>query len=75
VVSIGKIAVGQHAYYEQQVAQGADDYYTVAARFRASGRAPARRLSALGSGVGRAVQRAGRGMIRARRASVAVVCS
>ncbi len=28
VVSIGKIAVGQHAYYEQQVAQGADDYYT-----------------------------------------------
>jgi conjugative relaxase-like TrwC/TraI family protein len=28
VVSIGKIAVGQHAYYEQQVAQGADDYYS-----------------------------------------------
>jgi len=28
VVSIGKIAVGQHAYYEQQVAKGADDYYT-----------------------------------------------
>jgi len=28
VVSIGKVAVGQHAYYEQQVAQGADDYYT-----------------------------------------------
>ena len=28
MVSIGKIAVGQHAYYEQQVAQGADDYYT-----------------------------------------------
>jgi len=28
VVSIGKIAVGQHAYYEQQVAQGADDYFT-----------------------------------------------
>jgi conjugative relaxase-like TrwC/TraI family protein len=28
VVSIGKIAVGQHAYYEQQVARGADDYYT-----------------------------------------------
>ena len=28
VVSIGKIAVGQHRYYEQQVAQGADDYYT-----------------------------------------------
>jgi conjugative relaxase-like TrwC/TraI family protein len=27
-MSIGKIAVGQHAYYEQQVAQGADDYYT-----------------------------------------------
>ena len=28
MVSIGKIAVGQHAYYEQQVAQGADDYYS-----------------------------------------------
>ena len=28
VVSIGTIAVGQHAYYEQQVAQGADDYYS-----------------------------------------------
>jgi conjugative relaxase-like TrwC/TraI family protein len=28
VLSIGKIAVGQHAYYEQQVAQGADDYYS-----------------------------------------------
>jgi conjugative relaxase-like TrwC/TraI family protein len=28
VVSIGKVAVGQHAYYEQQVAQGADDYYS-----------------------------------------------
>jgi conjugative relaxase-like TrwC/TraI family protein len=28
MVSIGKIAVGQHRYYEQQVAQGADDYYT-----------------------------------------------
>ena len=27
-MSIGKIAVGQHRYYEQQVAQGADDYYT-----------------------------------------------
>ena len=28
MVSIGKIAVGQHRYYEQQVAQGADDYYS-----------------------------------------------
>jgi conjugative relaxase-like TrwC/TraI family protein len=28
VVSIGKVAVGQHRYYEQQVARGADDYYT-----------------------------------------------
>ena len=27
-MSIGKISVGQHRYYEQQVAQGADDYYT-----------------------------------------------
>jgi conjugative relaxase-like TrwC/TraI family protein len=28
MLSIGKIALGQHRYYEQQVAQGADDYYT-----------------------------------------------
>jgi conjugative relaxase-like TrwC/TraI family protein len=28
VLSIGKIAAGQHRYYEQQVAHGADDYYT-----------------------------------------------
>jgi conjugative relaxase-like TrwC/TraI family protein len=27
MLSIGKIALGQHAYYEQQVAQGRDDYY------------------------------------------------
>jgi conjugative relaxase-like TrwC/TraI family protein len=27
VLSIGKIAVGQHRYYEQQVANGVDDYY------------------------------------------------
>jgi conjugative relaxase-like TrwC/TraI family protein len=27
VLSIGKIAQGQHRYYERQVAQGADDYY------------------------------------------------
>jgi conjugative relaxase-like TrwC/TraI family protein len=28
VLSIGKIALGQHRYYEQQVAAGADDYYS-----------------------------------------------
>ena len=28
MVSIGKIALGQHRYYEQQVAHGADDYYS-----------------------------------------------
>jgi conjugative relaxase-like TrwC/TraI family protein len=28
VLSIGKIALGQHRYYERQVARGADDYYT-----------------------------------------------
>jgi conjugative relaxase-like TrwC/TraI family protein len=28
MISIGKIALGQHRYYEQQVAQGQDDYYT-----------------------------------------------
>jgi conjugative relaxase-like TrwC/TraI family protein len=27
MLSIGKIALGQHRYYEQQVAQGVDDYY------------------------------------------------
>jgi conjugative relaxase-like TrwC/TraI family protein len=27
-LSIGKIALGQHRYYEQQVAQGRDDYYS-----------------------------------------------
>ena len=27
MLSIGKIALGQHRYYEQQVAHGADDYY------------------------------------------------
>ena len=28
MLSIGKIALGQHRYYEQQVAHGADDYYS-----------------------------------------------
>jgi conjugative relaxase-like TrwC/TraI family protein len=28
VLSIGKIALGQHRYYEQQVAHGGDDYYS-----------------------------------------------
>ena len=28
VLSIGKLAVGQERYYEQQVAQGVDDYFT-----------------------------------------------
>jgi conjugative relaxase-like TrwC/TraI family protein len=28
LLSIGKIAQGQHRYYEQQVAHGADDYYS-----------------------------------------------
>jgi conjugative relaxase-like TrwC/TraI family protein len=28
VLSIGKIALGQHRYYERQVAHGRDDYYT-----------------------------------------------
>jgi hypothetical protein len=27
MLSIGKIALGQHRYYEQQVAHGLDDYY------------------------------------------------
>ena len=28
MLSIGKIALGQHRYYEQQVAAGGDDYYS-----------------------------------------------
>ncbi|HEY2571459.1 MAG TPA: MobF family relaxase, partial [Solirubrobacteraceae bacterium] len=28
MLSVGKIAAGQHRYYEQQVAQGVDDYYS-----------------------------------------------
>ena len=28
MLSIGKIALGQHRYYEQQVAGGGDDYYS-----------------------------------------------
>ncbi len=28
MLSIGKIALGQHRYYEQQVARGGDDYYS-----------------------------------------------
>src|SRR6516225_6863032 len=28
MLSIGKIALGQHRYYEQQVARGRDDYYS-----------------------------------------------
>ena len=28
MLSIGKIALGQHRYYERQVAGGGDDYYS-----------------------------------------------
>ena len=28
MLSIGKLALGQHRYYEQQVARGGDDYYS-----------------------------------------------
>jgi hypothetical protein len=28
MLTIGKIVAGQHDYYEKQVAQGQDDYYT-----------------------------------------------
>ena len=28
MLSIGKLVVGQQRYYEQQVAQGRDDYYS-----------------------------------------------
>ena len=28
MLSIGKVAAGQHRYYEEQVGRGADDYYT-----------------------------------------------
>ena len=50
VLSIGKIALGQHRYYEQQVAQGQDDYYTGRGEAPANGSAPARRPSASRAG-------------------------
>src|SRR5438128_12579263 len=46
--SIGKIALGQHRYYEQQVAQGWDDYY--AGRGEAPGEWVGRGADALGLG-------------------------
>jgi conjugative relaxase-like TrwC/TraI family protein len=48
VLSIGKIALGQHRYYEQQVAQGWDDYY--AGRGEAPGEWVGRGADALGLG-------------------------
>jgi conjugative relaxase-like TrwC/TraI family protein len=62
MLSIGKIALGQHRYYERQVAQGRDDYYSgrgeaagewVGAGSDAlglSGRTPSQRFSALIAG-------------------------
>src|SRR2546429_5766354 len=48
MLSIGKIALGQHRYYEQQVAQGWDDYY--AGRGEAPGEWVGRGADALGLG-------------------------
>ena len=38
MLSIGKTALGQHRYYEQQVAQGQDDYYSGRGEARGEGR-------------------------------------
>jgi conjugative relaxase-like TrwC/TraI family protein len=46
VLSIGKLAVGQERYYEQQVAQGLDDYFT--GRGESPGRWLGRGAAALG---------------------------
>jgi conjugative relaxase-like TrwC/TraI family protein len=46
MLSIGKIALGQHRYYEQQVAGGDDDYYS--GRGEAPGEWIGRRARALG---------------------------
>ncbi|HWX98138.1 MAG TPA: MobF family relaxase [Solirubrobacteraceae bacterium] len=63
MLSIGKIALGQHRYYEQQVAHGGDDYYSgrgeapgewIGAGARAlglSGRVNAEQFSALIAGL------------------------
>jgi conjugative relaxase-like TrwC/TraI family protein len=48
MLSIGKIALGQHRYYEQQVARGWDDYY--AGRGEAPGEWVGRGADALGLG-------------------------
>ena len=45
MLSIGKIALGQHRYYERQVAGGGDDYYSVGARLPESGWGPGQRRS------------------------------
>ena len=41
-VSIGKLVVGQQRYYERQVAQGGDDYYSGRGEAPGGGRAPGR---------------------------------
>jgi conjugative relaxase-like TrwC/TraI family protein len=46
MLSIGKIALGQHRYYEQQVARGRDDYYS--GRGEAPGEWVGSRAQALG---------------------------
>jgi conjugative relaxase-like TrwC/TraI family protein len=46
MLSIGKIALGQHRYYEQQVAQGQDDYYT------GRGEAPGEWVGAVAQAIG-----------------------
>jgi conjugative relaxase-like TrwC/TraI family protein len=63
VLSIGKIAPGQHRYYEQQVARGRDDYYSgkgeapgewagaAAARLGLSGQVDAERFNAMIEGI------------------------
>jgi conjugative relaxase-like TrwC/TraI family protein len=62
MLSIGKIALGQHRYYQQQVAQGRDDYYSGrgeapgewvgagAGALRLSGRVGAQQFTALLAG-------------------------
>ena len=62
MLSIGKLALGQQRYYEQQVAQGRDDYYS--GRGEAPGEwagAGAEELGLRGRVSARAVQRAARG--------------
>ena len=81
MLSIGKLALGQQRYYEQQVAQGGDDYYSGrgeapgewagagAEELGLAGRVSAGQFNALLEGRDPGRRRAGCGRASARRRS------